>query len=616
MQEELARARAPELVGRIGINLVGPTLLAHGTPEQKARWLPRILDADELWCQLFSEPGAGSDLAAVATKAERVDGGWSLNGQKVWTCYAQFADWGLCLARTDPDAPKNQGISSFAVDMRADGVEVRPLVQITGEAEFNEVFFDDVFVPDDQLIGAENDGWQVSNSTLTHERGTNPRQLVIHAQLLEELLRAGPRLRPLRRPSPAAEAGRGVRRGAALPAPQLALAVPPGRRHGAGPRGQLAQALLERDEQAPARDRHGRARRRRAALAGRRRTTPATASGSGRGSTTRRPRSSPGRTRSSAPSSASGSWACPDREAACDPASTRRAAGRPAGARPRHPHRAPRSAPACWASRAPRSSRSSSPAPATSCARSARSTSGYSLFWAVEGRGRKSVTLDLRQADGQALLRRLAATADVLVENFRPGTLERWNIAPDALPDRLVTVRISSFGQDGPNAERPGLDRLGIGFGGLMHLTGYPDRPPVRVGVTISDYLTGVFAAQAATAALYERDAEGDRPGRGHRRRPLRRHPPHPRVDPARLRPARRGPLAGGQPAGQLGAARQLPDRRRQVRLHRGRQRRQLPPAVHGDGTPRPADRPPLRHAAEAGRPERRDQRRRRRRGP
>ncbi|HEY5887206.1 MAG TPA: CaiB/BaiF CoA-transferase family protein [Acidimicrobiales bacterium] len=134
---------------------------------------------------------------------------------------------------------------------------------------------------------------------------------------------------------------------------------------------------------------------------------------------------------------------------------------------------------------------------------------GYSLFWAVEGRGRKSVTLDLRQPDGQALLRRLAETADVLVENFRPGTLEKWNIAPDGLPDRLITVRISSFGQDGPNSSRPGLDRVGIGFGGLMHLTGYPDRPPVRVGVTISDYLTGVFTAQAATAALYERDAKG-----------------------------------------------------------------------------------------------------------
>jgi crotonobetainyl-CoA:carnitine CoA-transferase CaiB-like acyl-CoA transferase len=133
----------------------------------------------------------------------------------------------------------------------------------------------------------------------------------------------------------------------------------------------------------------------------------------------------------------------------------------------------------------------------------------YSLFWAVEGRGRKSVTLDLRRAEGQDLYRRLAATADVVVENFRPGTLEKWEIGPAAVSDRLVTVRISSFGQDGPYSPRPGLDRVGIGYGGLLHLTGYPDRPPVRVGVTISDYLTGVFAAHAATAALYARDARG-----------------------------------------------------------------------------------------------------------
>jgi crotonobetainyl-CoA:carnitine CoA-transferase CaiB-like acyl-CoA transferase len=133
---------------------------------------------------------------------------------------------------------------------------------------------------------------------------------------------------------------------------------------------------------------------------------------------------------------------------------------------------------------------------------------GYSLFWAVEGRGRKSVTLDLRKPEGQGLLRRLAATADVVVENFRPGTLEQWHIAPGDLAPHLVVVRISSFGQDGPNAPRPGLDRVGIGIGGLLNITGYPDRPPVRVGVTISDYLTGLFAAQAATAALYARDTQ------------------------------------------------------------------------------------------------------------
>jgi crotonobetainyl-CoA:carnitine CoA-transferase CaiB-like acyl-CoA transferase len=134
---------------------------------------------------------------------------------------------------------------------------------------------------------------------------------------------------------------------------------------------------------------------------------------------------------------------------------------------------------------------------------------GYSLFWSVEGRGRKSVTLDLRTADGQSLFRRLASTADVVVENFRPGTLEGWNIGPTSLPSRLITVRISMFGQDGPYSPRPGLDRVGIGYGGLLHLTGYPDRPPVRVGVTISDYLAGVFSAHAATAALYARDARG-----------------------------------------------------------------------------------------------------------
>lgn len=132
---------------------------------------------------------------------------------------------------------------------------------------------------------------------------------------------------------------------------------------------------------------------------------------------------------------------------------------------------------------------------------------GQSLFWAVEGRGRTSVTLDLRVDEGQDLLRRLAATADVVVENFRPGTLEGWNIGPADLDPRLVVVRISSYGQDGPLADRPGLDRTGIAHGGLLHLTGHPDAPPVRVGVTITDYLTGVFSAHAALAALYRRDA-------------------------------------------------------------------------------------------------------------
>ena len=133
----------------------------------------------------------------------------------------------------------------------------------------------------------------------------------------------------------------------------------------------------------------------------------------------------------------------------------------------------------------------------------------YSLYWSVEGRGRKSVTVDLRRPAGQDLFRRLAATSDVVCENFRPGTLERWNIDPTRLDPRLVTARISVFGQDGPKSLRPGLDRSGVAYGGLMHLTGEPDRPPVRPGVTVADYLTGVFAAQAVTALLYERDARG-----------------------------------------------------------------------------------------------------------
>jgi crotonobetainyl-CoA:carnitine CoA-transferase CaiB-like acyl-CoA transferase len=139
---------------------------------------------------------------------------------------------------------------------------------------------------------------------------------------------------------------------------------------------------------------------------------------------------------------------------------------------------------------------------------------GYSLFWAVEGRGRKGVTCDLRREAGQHLFRRLVAMADVVCENFRPGTLEAWHVGPDDCDPRLVWARISVFGQDGPYATRPGLDRLGIGYGGLLHLTGYPDRPPVRPGVTVSDYLTGALAADAALAALYERDGRGTGRGR------------------------------------------------------------------------------------------------------
>lgn len=189
-QSEYARSQAPQPVNRVGINLVGPTLLAHGTETQRQRWLPHILSATELWCQLFSEPNAGSDLASLRTEAVAVAGGYVVTGHKVWTSYAQFADWGLCLARTDPHAPRpQQGISAMAVDMGAPGVQVRPLVQLTGDAEFNEVSLDQVFVPEAHRIGHEGQGWTVAGSTLAHERGTSfPfKEQVVHEGYLTRL---------------------------------------------------------------------------------------------------------------------------------------------------------------------------------------------------------------------------------------------------------------------------------------------------------------------------------------------------------------------------------------------------------------------------------------------
>ena len=169
IDEELAAAGVPRPHLAVGAWAL-PTLIAHGTAEQQERWVRPTLHGRLNWCQLFSEPGAGSDLAALSTRAERVEGGWVLNGQKVWTSLAQTADFGICLARSDPDAAKHAGITYFIVDMHAEGLDIRPLRELTGAAMFNEVFFNDVFVPDDAVVGAPGDGWRIGRTTLANER--------------------------------------------------------------------------------------------------------------------------------------------------------------------------------------------------------------------------------------------------------------------------------------------------------------------------------------------------------------------------------------------------------------------------------------------------------------
>ena len=170
--EESARAETPDHIGVIGLGMAGPTIIAHGTDEQKTAHLGKILSGEEVWCQGFSEPGSGSDLASLRTRAE-VDGDdYVVNGQKVWSSFAHIADYCILLVRTDAQAAKHAGITYLLADMHAPGVEVRPLKQITGDPEFNEIFFSDVRIPRKNILGNENEGWKVAMTTLLHERGT------------------------------------------------------------------------------------------------------------------------------------------------------------------------------------------------------------------------------------------------------------------------------------------------------------------------------------------------------------------------------------------------------------------------------------------------------------
>jgi alkylation response protein AidB-like acyl-CoA dehydrogenase len=186
--EEYARAGAPQRINTLGLGLAGPTLIAFGTPEQKEKWLPSLLSCDDLWCQGFSEPDAGSDLANIKTSAVREGDEYVINGQKIWTSLGRWADWMFCLVRTDRDAPKHKGITYIMIDMHTPGIEVRPIMQINGDPGFAEVFFTDVRVPAWNVIGEVNDGWRVAMATLGFERGTGLGSHVRFSRDLAELV--------------------------------------------------------------------------------------------------------------------------------------------------------------------------------------------------------------------------------------------------------------------------------------------------------------------------------------------------------------------------------------------------------------------------------------------
>jgi len=192
--EEFARAEAPQHMNVIALGMAGPTIMAHGTEEQKQRYLAKMLTAEEIWCQGFSEPDAGSDLAGLKTRAVADGNEWVVNGQKVWTSGAQFSKWCMLVARTDTDVPRHEGLTYFLMDMEQDAVQVRPLRQITGEAEFNELFIEDARIPDANVVGGVGNGWQVALTTLMNERAGLGFALQIRLrQLLDDVIEAAER---------------------------------------------------------------------------------------------------------------------------------------------------------------------------------------------------------------------------------------------------------------------------------------------------------------------------------------------------------------------------------------------------------------------------------------
>ena len=260
--EEIGRARVPQAANTLGLLLGGPTLMMWGTPEQKERYLPPILSAEEIWCQGFSEPDAGSDLAALKTRAVKDGDEWVVSGQKVWTSGAQYSKWCMLVARSDSDAAKHKGLTYFLMDMKQDAVQVRPLRQITGEAEFNELFIEEARIPDANVVGGVGNGWKVALTTLMNERAGLGFALQIRMrQLLDDLIATAARARPARR-SPLRRRARRAPRAlrvdpaAGLEGPDRRRALRPARS-----RGLAGQVAVVRHQPAadPARRRHRRA---------------------------------------------------------------------------------------------------------------------------------------------------------------------------------------------------------------------------------------------------------------------------------------------------------------------------------------------------------------------